>query len=563
MQLIVSYIDDIKTFLSLKYICKYTCMFTYKLECNSNRTFDDVYVKYLFLTSEPETIHHPESIIGLHVRDMLYFDRIPELTNLKYLTLYNNTNIEKYAFDHLYDINIFPTTLEYIETDCIITKDVNQNFDNLKILKLMYKFCMSKYMFDRSNENHFPQLTELYLENISLKNKQIDKYTTLKILSIKSFDFSYITCKILYKLRKLRVLILKLNYCLEFMKDYIEGSGCFSDLIEIYIFHFKNNNILRYMTDVKKTYLEEFVQYSNEDFLHLQNIRELHVPKLEKNSLNNVNIFRSLVCLRKLVCYDTIFGKNYDIDTMFLSSIKLRTLVLFNNTISDKALINATKLEKLYCRLNTFTDKVFEYIPNLIDLHLGNNEFITGDTFHLIPKVTKLNLSNAKNIIIERLQVFSDLTFLNVGNYSQFMDKHLQYFPKLTQLKLNAYDDIITDEGLKYVLHLKILNLKSNNLITDEGIRYLRKLTHLIIGCNTNITTKVLEDNPSLLILKYRKNDSILKEIINSKKQFTDTHYFKNLSHNYDKYFKIFRDSFNIKYNEYDDLCDDYDSDKK
>ena len=582
MPTIVSYISDIKTLISLKHVNKITFYVKYELNFNCNQTFHNMYTKYLFIISKPKRLFHPDKVIGLYVNKYSYISRIPKFTNLKYLSIYNLGST-------FYNIDILPTTLEYLSTDCIVLNEFNKYFNNLKILKLLYFQYDNRISIQKSEENHFPQLTELYIQDIEIENVDVIKYTTLEILHVDSKE-AVVTYELLKFLTRLKILIIKLDSTTYFIEDDIisdDDLKYFSNLTEVCIHNVDNNNIMKYMYNVERLFINDFAKYTNERFMNLINLKELYTASIEKNENNDNTMFNYLINLETLVCYDTIFGENYDIDIMFSKLVNLKTLLLFNNTISDKALINATKLEKLYCRLNTFTDKVFEYIPNLTYLHLGNNEFITGDTFHLIPKLKRLNLSNAKNIIIERLQVFSNLTFLNVGNYNQFMDKHLQYFPNLTHLNLNKGGRYITDEGLKYVPKLILLNLGYNKFITDEGIRYLQNLVYLYIEKNNNITIKSLEYVPSLIYIindiynknisvskikknsvltNYRKNN-ICKTIINNSslelfhtgmEYFKNVRYFNELTYDYEEFFNVFYITYRYIYCLYDIVCDDY-----
>ena len=504
LTIILSHISDIKTILSLKHVNSFTFNIEFDLNINSNQTFKYIIIKYLFITSRSKKLYHSDSILGLYIDDIQYINSINKFKNLRYLNIYRYPKKNRHFGDKfIYDINLFPTTLEYISTDCIRFRNINKYFNNLKILKLMYEpnngiYDLSIGIID--DTNYLPQLTELYIKNMVTCNDDIIIYTTLQVLYINSL-VSNIDYKILDHLRELKVLMLNTNLQHKFIYNdiTIKEKINFANLKEVFMNHTFRNDALQYMFNLEKLYLSNQI-LSNRDFMNLTNLKELYIESVKSTNYINIHAFDQLIQLEVLICYDTIFDEYYDINDMFLNLVNLKTLILFNNIISDRALINTNKLEKLYCRLNTFTDKVFEYIPNLTNLNLGSNKYITGNTFHLIPKVKRLNLSNATKIKCIKLQAFKNLIHLNAGSFSQITSDHLQYFKELRQLILNLSGDI-TDFGIKTVPKLTHLELGFNREVTDIGISYLQQLTYLSIGHNTKITIKVLENVPSLLYI--------------------------------------------------------------
>lgn len=172
------------------------------------------------------------------------------------------------------------------------------------------------------------------------------------------------------------------------------------------------------------------------------------------------------------------FYLSYDVIGVVISFIHYDELVSFTN-VSDvikKLIFN--RYPKTRVRISTIQE---------------------GKKYNNLSKNLKLILSQNNNFTNTSLFWTSNIVQINLGQNRKITNKGLEYVAKtLEVLFLWNNNTIITNEGLKKLVNLKILVLQNNNTITDEGLINLTKLEYLLINENTIITDKGLSHLPQL-----------------------------------------------------------------
>ena len=108
-----------------------------------------------------------------------------------------------------------------------------------------------------------------------------------------------------------------------------------------------------------------------------------------------------------------------------------------------------------------FTIKKFKFIfTNITDKK--SNISLIKLSIEIIAIIADFDSSNLYNLLLTSKHINNNLlkniTVINLNNY-RIYNEHLKYIPKIESLCL-PYNIFITDNGLKYISHIKILKLK-------------------------------------------------------------------------------------------------------
>jgi len=159
-----------------------------------------------------------------------------------------------------------------------------------------------------------------------------------------------------------------------------------------------------------------------------------------------------------------------------------------------------TKLEAKCCF--GLTDEIISKLVNLVELDISQCEDlctdspVTGSCFKHLSKLKKLTITNCLAIKNESFDYLSKLEELEVANAHSWDKKQSDFsitnesIKKLKSIKiLNLCGQKhLTDETLSNFSQIEDLNINNCNLITDDGISNLKGIKKLAIGGCSQIT---------------------------------------------------------------------------
>lgn len=191
----------------------------------------------------------------------------------------------------------------------------------------------------------------------------------------------------------------------------------------------------------------------------------------------------------------------------------------YSSKLSNVDIINYPQLREIDVGMNPFiTADIFPYIPQLLRLNCGYN-IIRNKSLQNVPRLTHLCAPHNRELTDAALQYVPDL--IELWPSPKMTDACLSYCPKLTRLELCTSSRItdsglarvpnltylstgnhISDIGISHVTNLRVLDLSDNTKITGIGLKKLAHLRELLLGFKTLIYDADLSFVPKLTMLE-------------------------------------------------------------
>lgn len=174
--------------------------------------------------------------------------------------------------------------------------------------------------------------------------------------------------------------------------------------------------------------------------------------------------------------------------------------------------------DKLHINL---TREILEKLVEQKSLNLSCNTNIDDyDIYCMRNRLEKLTLHRNKNITNEGIKYLHNLKILDISNNKLICDNAIKHLSNLNVLNINNNENI-TNLGICNLYNLKILVIKNNTRITEFGLKYLSKLEVLDLNGDNYIDYQnVKKYLPNLKILylskKYKRIN--IKNVMNLEK---------------------------------------------
>ena len=255
-----------------------------------------------------------------------------------------------------------------------------------------------------------------------------------------------------------------------------------------------NNDDFKYLDKIENLnmegcYQEEITDYS---FKNLNNIKELNILGCNQHWIEGGHFtdkaFDFLTNLEILHIDD-----NHVITDNGLKKLKnIKHLHLYNcSKITSNGISDLINLKGLYLYMIRITDNTFEKLNNIEFLSIIDCDF-TDKIFDYLPNLKKIKLENAKNIKCTNL-IKLNINALYLSNMN-IIDEDLKYLKNIKILFL--YYLKIKGDGLKYLTNVEELeigecNINENYLNNLYSLNKLKKIT--FFSCNNISDIKINE----------------------------------------------------------------------
>lgn len=518
-------------------------------------------LKELSLSFNPLRYLDPDALVGLEGlesleisfgldRDVLPFEILAPLANLKWLSLDNNNfySVPENSFDdlpELTNLNLESNKIEMISPE-MLKVDVHQKLKEIRLSNNQLTKIYSDTFKSLGN------LEAIIISNNRIRNLQSESFSYLPKLShviISDNLLSHISSRSFANLPSLTKLELQNNLLNHFSFAYFENfstplhlnlscnqiSTCDAEnmILNLESLDFSYNSFSDVPKCLENTALLRKLLLHYNMISGLEQNAFMHLTSLEQLNLQQNNILyvhrRAFFGLQNLQILD--LSKNLISHLhmgQFSNMPKLRILDLSNNNIKylPKDVFTQTLLEKLDLSNNDFS-----VVPSISLSEIGlslryfsiaynNIEHIDSTTFPRIPYLQFLDLSSNKLTILPD-NVFTSLSHLQKLDLSSnpIRANYKELFHYAQNLKTLS----LANTGIQTVPHLPLpnlvhLNLSHNNIetINKNNVQDLQRLKHLDLSNNhfVYIPPHVWYHLPLLKTLIFSKNP--IKEIITS-----------------------------------------------
>lgn len=232
-----------------------------------------------------------------------------------------------------------------------------------------------------------------------------------------------------------------------------------------------NSKILRkYMHRAISIFVRSNSNINTADFRYLERIPKLTLYGIKNLCDNDFQYLKQVVHLRISCTYENQQRPKYNIDSSLRYLARLKTLY-----IDDSIVI---------------TDNGMQYLTNILEL-TTNSQFITDSGLSYLKNIEKLALSN-ENITdngLRNLPMNHAINTLAIHHNNKITNEGLKYLKNIVVLELPD-NEHITDYGLKYLERIEKLHILSNPGITDNGMRYLKGIVDLKISLYRNLSDR-------------------------------------------------------------------------
>jgi Leucine-rich repeat (LRR) protein len=493
---------------------KFLYLMDNKFQTISNYTFINV--------SSIEMINLDNNLIQ-NVEPLAFYS----LVNFRYLSLKNN------SIKVIYDF-MFSSDIQFHLSGNNITLIYENSFKHISSLYLDYSSLIS---FKDLNYCYFS------MRNLYLGNQRIDKLfeNTIKGFYSKIFlDNNLLTSS---SFENFSFGYLPNLTEISFAKNII-GSLDFNDAFQFNMtnvksLNFENNKI----STTKRVFFSKFsnlnvLLLSNNNFGSLKNYYFTNLERLEHLNLSNNQIltieektFEKLTSLLNLNLKNNLI---YDLSqTIFSNLSRLEILSLSENKLESiekdyfKGLNNLKYLDLSNNQIKIIYKDSFSFVPNLENLNLRSNLIANLNiSLRMCKYLRNLDLSFNKLKEFKDFDVSSNITSLdlsynplkqfefNVSNFFSLKSLKLSHsnsrvvsninFERLLQLEeLDLSDNFnINTKQFKYLINLKILNIKNTNTSDCSFISSLKSIEELDVSKNKNYYACFHNIRNNLKILK-------------------------------------------------------------
>uniref|UniRef100_A0A1B0AIA0 LRRCT domain-containing protein n=1 Tax=Glossina pallidipes TaxID=7398 RepID=A0A1B0AIA0_GLOPL len=245
----------------------------------------------------------------------------------------------------------------------------------------------------------------------------------------------------------------------------------------------------------------DLVTIHQRTFAYQRKLQELH---LNHNKIGQITskTFIGLSALSVLNLRGNLLAELED--TTFSPLGKLEELNLGQNRISRisaKALEGLINLKVLYLDDNTLTSvpasECFRSIPNLAELYLGTNSFMTipAEAFSELKGLTRLDLKGAglHNISAEAMRGLEGVRYLDLS------DNRLQHIPQAALARLERLEDLsLGQNDFSVISSGAFLGLKNLKRLEITGAQRLRRVENSAFTTNSNLEYLNLSTNKML-----------------------------------------------------------------